>query len=58
MTNRERHRQLCAEKDKAEAHFNSLHRKAKAIKQNVIVPLENDIVAVEREIQREQKLVS
>ena len=58
MTNREKHKQLCAEKDKAEEHYNSLHREAKAIKQHIIFPLENEIRLVEHKIRVEQKSVS
>ena len=49
--------ELCNRKDAAEREYNSLHRQAKHLKQEVIVPMENELVQLENEIKRMQKQV-
>lgn len=52
---RKQHIELCNRYDSAVIEFNSLHKKAKAVKQNTIVPLENEIRLLEEKIRKEQK---
>ena len=52
---RQQHKEICSRYDSAVIEFNSLHRKAKAIKQKVIVPLELEMKQIEADIQRKLK---
>ena len=54
---RKEHSNLCGRYDSAVSEYNSLHRRAKGIKQNCIVPLEREIRQLEEEIKRKQKLI-
>ena len=54
---RREHILLCGQQEGAIREYNDLHRRAKGIKQNIIVPLENKILALEAEIKKGQKLI-
>ncbi len=54
---RKEHTELCGRYDSAVSEYNSLHRRAKGIKQHCIVPLEEEIRMKEEEIKKGQKLI-
>ena len=54
---RKEHTELCGRYDSAVSEYNSLHRRAKGIKQHCIVPLEEEIRRKEEEIKKGQKLI-
>ena len=52
---RKKHKELCDRKDAAEREYNAKHREAKYIKQNVIMPLEEEIKSLERQMYPKSK---